>query len=363
VRSTRRLRTCAALAAALLACVHDVHRIGPIAAPGPRRPPAVRVLVFGDFGNRTLSQWLTARAMHRAHAARPFDLAIQLGDNLYYCGPDPTLQGAERCRFEKDGATVATSTPTPDDPIFGVNEGPLAGFRGPDGTPIPIYLVLGNHDVSSGGRCAAPGLPREEAERRRACLSVAHRTPTWSMPARHYVLDRGPLRIVGIDTNVVVGDYGGFTLEDEIAFLREAIAPCVDGRICVIAGHHPPAVVHWYGRRLGPSPHGVRMARLLQAAEGKARAFFAGHVHALEHLTLDGLEVFVSGSTAMAGLMPFRIQSPARAQLRFATSAWGYATLEVDARGYRVDFFDFQGVPLHCCEAATSGPCRPVTCG
>jgi hypothetical protein len=28
-----------------------------------------------------------------------------------------------------------------------------------------------------------------------------------------------------------------------------------------------------------------------------------------------------------------------------------------------VDFFDFQGVPLHCCEAATSGPCRPVTCG
>jgi hypothetical protein len=341
--------------------VHEVYREEPLQAAPPSRPDAVRVLVFGDFGYRTPQQWLVARAIRRASEARPFDLAVELGDNIYYCGPDPTRAGASACRFSADDASVAPGPPPPDDPLFARNEAPLAGLRGADGAPLPIFLALGNHDVDASGHCAARGLAELEASRRRACLEVAHRTPTWTMPARHYVVDRGPVRIIVVDTNVVVADYGGFTLDEEIAFVREATAPCGPARACFLAGHHPPAGVHGYSRH--PVPYAARMAQLLAAARGRVRALFAGHLHTLEHLSLDGLDVFVSGSTAMGAFGGFRYRSPARTQVRFVTSAWGYAVLEADARGYEVSFFDTAGAPLHCCAAAAEGPCHPVECG
>ncbi len=361
----RRAQRCGApvAVALLLSCAHDVHRVEPGAPPSPARTPAVRILVFGDFGRRTLLQRVVARAMLRANAARPFDLALELGDNLYYCGPDPTLPRAERCRFGEDGASVAPGVDPPDDPIFQENEAPLRGLRGRDGAPIPVFLALGNHDIGwGGGRCAVPGLSDGEAARRRACLEVARRAPAWSMPARHYVLDRGPVRIVVVDTNVVVADYGGFTLDGEVEFVRRSTADCGPGRFCFLAGHHPPAAVHGY-RVLRGSTFPARMARLLGAAAGRARAFFAGHVHTLEHLSLGSLDVFVSGSTAMGGFMRFKVVTPARAQPRFATTAWGYAVLEADARGWSVRFFDTGGDPLYCCEAGETGPCRPASCG
>jgi hypothetical protein len=351
-----------ALASAAVSCVHDIHRIAPTVPAGPPRDPAVRVLVFGDYGYPTLLQSLATRAMRRAGERRPFDFALQLGDNVYPCGPDPTLPGAETCRFEADGATVAAGASLPDEPLFQRNEAKLGELRGRDGGPLEQFLVLGNHDVGLGDRrCQPATLSYEEAVRRRACLCVARRTPTWNIPARHYVVDRGPIRIVGIDTNVVISDYGGFTLEDEIAFVRAATEPCgAAGRLCFIAGHHPPAAVQ--GWRVGRSTFPARMSRLLAAADGRVRAFFAGHVHTLEHLWLDGLDVFISGSNSMGGFMRFRVRTPARAQLRFATTAWGHAVLEADERGYRVEFLGLRGEALHCCEAGETGPCRPVSC-
>jgi hypothetical protein len=360
---TRLSVTAASLLIAAAACVHDVHRIGPFADPTSPRPDRLRVLVFGDFGHRTTLQTLTARAIHRESAARPFDLALQVGDNLYMCGPDPLRPGAETCRFADDGVTVAPGAVPPDDPLFLVNEAPVTGLVARGGGPLPMFLALGNHDVAATGGCAVPGLSTEETARRRACLSVARRTPTWTMPARHYVLDRGPIRFVVLDTNVVVGDYGGFTLDEELAFLREATAPCGADRQCFLVGHHPPAVVHGH-RRGRPSPHAARMARLVDAAGGRARAFFAGHIHALEHLSLRSLEVFISGSTAMGAISHrFRYVSPPAAHARFATTAWGFAVLEADAAGYRVRFVDVHGESLHCCEAGKAGPCVPVDCG
>ncbi len=322
----------------------------------------MRVLVLGDFGYRSPPQRLVARAVRRESRTRPFDLALQLGDNVYFCGPDPARPGAEGCRFSDDGATVVPGYAPPPEPLFRVNEAPLAGLLARDGGPLPIYLALGNHDVGwGGGRCATPGLPDDEASRRRACLEVAHRSPGWLMPARHYVVDRGPLRLVVVDTNVVVADYGGFTLDGEVAFVRAAVSGCGGERICFLAGHHPPAAVHGYGRGRAPG-YAARMARLVAAADGRAAAFFAGHVHTLEHLALGPLDVFISGSTAMGGWMPFRWKVPAWAQPRFVTSAWGFAILEADRAGWRVRFVDFQGEPLHCCEAGRDGPCLPVDC-
>ncbi len=358
-----------ALAAAALAlsaapaCVHEVYRIGEAGPPPPARPAEVRVLVLGDFGLDTPLQWLVARAIRAEGRARPFDLGVQLGDNIYYCGPDPTRPAADACRFGPDGATVVAGYAPPDDPRFRVDERPLEALRARDGGPLPIYVALGNHDVGwGGGRCAIRGISDDEASRRRACLEVAHRSPAWTMPARHYVVDRGPLRLVVVDTNVVVADYGGFTLDDEVAFVRGATADCGPGRFCFLAGHHPPAAVHGYGRVARPSPYGARMARLVAAAGGRAVAFLAGHVHTLEHLSLGGLDVFVSGSTAMGGFSRFRWQVPASAEPHFVTDAWGFAILEADREGWRVRFRDFLGADLYCCAAGREGPCAPVEC-
>jgi hypothetical protein len=365
VRRSRRPRGFrAVLAAALLGgCLHDVHQIGPIAPapPSAQAPAEVRILFFGDFGAYTIAQQLVSRAIRREARARPFDLAVQLGDNLYYCGPDPALAGAGDCRFGPDGAKVAAGYVPPLDPLFRVNEAPLEGLSARSGGPLPVYLALGNHDVGWGGRpCAVPGISAGEASRRRACLEVAHRGPAWTMPARHYVVDRGPVRIVVVDTNVVVADYGGFTLEGEIAFVRAVTAGCGEGRLCFLAGHHPPAAVHDYGP--GAIPYGARMGRLLAAARGRAAAFFGGHVHSLEHVALGTLDVFVSGSTAMGTFSGFRWRSPASARPLFATSDWGFAILEASGDRWRVRFQDFQGEPLHCCEAARGRPCAPVEC-
>ena len=308
----------AALATSLLACIHDVYRSEPIGPPGSRRPETLRVLVFGDFGYQSIPQRLTAGAMRRATRARPFDLALELGDNLYYCGPDPTRPGAETCRFEDDGATVAPGAKPPDDPLFRVNEAPLAGLRGRDGEALPIYLALGNHDVGlGGGRCARPVLGEVETMRRRACLSVARRTPTWTMPARHYVIDRGPVRFVVLDTNVTVRDYGGFTLQDEIAFVREATATCGAERHCFLVGHHPPAVLLGGARRKPPPYAGAHRAarlrrwgqgpRVLRGPRPRAPARLAGRprrVHLGQHR--DGRLQGLHDSLARARAGPLR---------------------------------------------------------
>ena len=368
-------RLAAGLAPLLLAsCVLDAY-VAPtpppapgtagVGPPGPRREPEVRVLVFGDFGYDTHLQWLVARQMTADTRRRPFDLALQLGDNLYKCGPSAVRPGAEACRFEADGVTVAPGAAPPDDPLFRVNERPLAGLTARGGGTLATFLALGNHDVASVGACAAPGLSEEEAARRKACLEVARRTDTWNMPARRYVLDRGPLRFIVFDSNLVAGDYGGFTLGDEVDFVRRAAEGCGAGRACFLVGHHPPAAVHSYGgrRRAGPTTAQRRMAQVLAAAGGRARGYLAGHIHQLEHLTLDGLEVFISGSTAMGGFHPLGTVAPARAQVRFATDAWGYAVLEAGAGWYRMSFTDFTGAERYCCEAEGEGACRAQACG
>ncbi len=349
----------AALCAALLSCVPAVVREPGREGADPHWTPTVRIAVFGDFGARTWGQRAVAAAMARAERAAPFDLALELGDDVYPCGPDPLRPAAAACRFAEDGATIAPGTPPQDDPRFRANEAALEPLAGPGATPaLPILLALGNHDVGWDG-CPVPGLPRDEAMRRRACATVAHRTPEWLVPARHWVLDRGPVRLVVLDTNAIVGDYAGFTLDGELAFLEDALEGC-DRRLCFVAGHHPPAAAVDYPPP-DPAFH-ARMARVLAVARGRAAAFLAGHEHALEHVALRGLDVLVSGSTAEGGLMRFELRYPADATVRWASSSFGFGILEAAPGRWRFSFVDGSGQRIHCCEAEGRGPCRPVRC-
>jgi tartrate-resistant acid phosphatase type 5 len=362
---TARGRSLLAAALALAACRTDpctVRRGAAAAPPTVARtpPPAVRALVLGDFGDETRQQEALARAVAAAHARAPFDLAFSPGDNVYDCGPDPRRTGAERCRFAEDGATLAPGFAPPADDRFDRFDRRFPALA-KGGAPVPVYLSLGNHDVASSGRCAEGPLPAEPQARLKACLEVAHAAPTWRMPGRHYRVDVGPARFIVLDSNLLLGDYGGFTLEGEVTFLRSAAEGCRD-RPCFVVAHHPAASAGSH-RREEDDAYRARLARLEQAAAGGIAAWLCGHDHDLQHLrAAAGYDVLVSGNGSR-GRPDERFEETAPgAQLLFASTAWGYLTLEVSARAWTARFEGADGAPLHCCQASFPGRCEPVAC-
>jgi hypothetical protein len=338
-------------------------RKGAALHPGPAPAPvpvALRTLHLADFGESTSQQAAVAEGVARAHARAPFALALFPGDLLYPCGPDPERAGAEACAFSPDGVTVATPPAGPPDPAFArLHEEPLAGLAA---TPAArVHVALGNHDVATWAGCGASGLDAATAARRKACLAVAHASPLWSMPGRHYVVDEGPARFVVVDSNVIYSDYGGFTLDDEVAFVATAAAGCAE-RACFLVGHHPPTTAGVHVGDFTPERE-ARFARLLDAAGPRLRAWLAGHDHDLQHLrTAGGLDVLVSGNGATARPAERFESVSAGGSLLFGSVRWGFGVLTVHGAGWDYQFADEEGTPLYCCAAAGEGRCEPSGC-
>jgi hypothetical protein len=337
--------------------------------PGPAGlPPAppefgtgLRVLHTGDFGDHTDQQAAVAGAAAALHARSPFALALFAGDLIYECGPDPTRAGAEACAFAADGNTVATPPAGLPDPAFArLHEAPLAGLLA--GTPVRTVLALGNHDVYSNYVCGVAELGMDETARRKACVAVAHASPLWSLPARHYVVDEGPARFIVLDSNAVYADYGGFTLEAELAFLAGSLEGC-DRRACFVLLHHPPVTAGEHEADFTRVDRVSRMALLQAMAGSRIRAWLAGHDHDLQHLrTATGVDVLVSGNGARARPGERFERTANGGSLLFASTAWGLGVLTVREGGWDYLFRDQLGTPLHCCTAAGAGPCQPVQC-
>ncbi len=335
------------------------------AEPEAVAPPfaaALRVLHVGDMGDDTRQQRAVAQGIAAAHRRAPFDMAISAGDNLYPCGPDVDLPGAAACAFGPDGSAVARGYAAPADPRFELLERPLQALaRG--GLPVPLHPALGNHDVASWTGCGADGFSADRLSRTRACLEVAHRSPRWQMPGRHYLIDAGPARFVFVDSNLLRGDYGGFRLDAEVELVRSATAGCV-GRPCFLVAHHPPASAGGHRDELAGDVLS-RLGRLEDAAAGRVAAWLVGHDHDLQHLRAPaGEDVFVSGngSRGRSGER-FETASPPGAVLHFGSTAWGFGVLEVaEDGGWRYRFEDQRGEAIGCCQAQPGGRCRPVAC-
>ena len=341
-------------------------------APPPAPPlagPAVRALHLADFGAETRQQAAVAGAAIEAHRRAPFDLALFPGDAIYECGPTVDAPGADACRFADDQNTVDPGFAPPQDDAFARHERPLAPLAG-----VPVYLALGNHDVAARGVCGLPRRDPEDVARQRACLGVAHASPLWRMPGRHYAVDRGAARFLVVDSNLLKGDYGGFTLGGEVAFVADQAAGCRADACaaepggcakpwCFLVGHHPPVTAGTH--RTDATPDYVARTRwLLDAGHGRVRAWLAGHDHDLQHLrTPDGLDVFVSGNGARGRARErFRQVSVPGVELLFASVRWGLAVLAVSPSGWRYRFEGVDGAPLYCCAAAGAGRCEPAAC-
>lgn len=325
-----------------------------VPASAPPSPP-LRVLVFGDFGAVNGSRDAVAKQMI---AFGPYDMGILAGDNLYECGPDLSLPGADRCEFNADGNTVREGFVPPRDVLFDqLFEKPLAALVTPSGGPLPIWLALGNHDLGPAPGCVKPAeLP--VTARRKACLEVAYRSERWHLPARHYVHDQGGVRFIVLDGNLIEwGDFSGFHLDDEVAFLREASRPCRE-KLCFIVSHQGAASAGPHGGEPASAGYGGRVKRLLEAAPG-AVAWLAGHDHDLQHLRQGALDAFVSGCTAKEhGSEEFQ-ERPGAGKSLFASAEHGFAILTVEQDRWSVEFVSEEGKPLHRCTARGRGHCEP----
>ena len=357
-----------ALVTALVGCNPDyaLHRTPPGGLPveAAHPAPSVRVLLTSDFGHgRSLQRWRVLERMKAREGETPFDFVLVAGDNDHDCGPDATLPGAEACAFGPDGNTLAPGVTVPDDPGFAsaIDE-PLGELGGGVSPQPPVYLALGTHDVATQGKCAVSRVGPEPLARTKACLEVAHLRPTWHMPGRHYLVDAGPLRVVVLDGNLLKGDYGGFRFEDELAFVRAAMAGC-DGRLCFVSEHFPP-VTGGPARRREPPEFVARVAQVEAAAGPGLRGWLCGHHHDLQHLrTLSGRDVFVFGNSAFGRDARHEQLSVPGADLEFFSTRYGFAVLEAAGDRWWVRFEGVRGEPLHCCEAQGTGRCEPVACG
>lgn len=357
----RPLWAAALFAAGCARCASPSFAVRPV-EPGPAPSPfpvTLRVLHFGDFGDDTFQHRAMGRAMVEFSKTVPLDLALSVGDNLYECGPELN-QASSACAFEADANAVAKSYTPPLDSTFRANfEAPLEALLR-DGKPVPIWLVLGNHDVNAWGNCSV-GTDPDRAARARACLEVAHRSPQWTMPGRHWVLDEGPARFIAIDSNLLVRDYGGFTFDDEVAFVRSAAGVCGE-KLCFLVAHHPPVSAGEH-RDTGPQ-YLARVKRIEEAAGGRIAAWIAGHEHQLEHLRApSGYDVFVSGNTSRGRPQETfaRLSAPGSVLL-FASTAWGFGVLELGEGRWSYRFVTDRGASTYCCSATGPGPCRPVAC-
>ena len=125
--------------------------------------------------------------------------------------------------------------------------------------PMPVYAVPGNHD------------------RRTPMLSALGQPGTQGLDGfMQYVVDAGPLRLIGLDTHLP-GQDGGELCAARLAWLSERLAEMPE-RPCLIFMHHPPArsglkVMDGIGLRDPEAFEG------LIARHSNVERVLAGHLH------------------------------------------------------------------------------------
>ena len=258
----------------------------------------VRVLAFGDFGDRSARQERVAAAMARYHADKRFDLAITLGDNFYPAGlatPDD-----ERWRHD-----------------FERLYGPMR---------VPFFASLGNHDWVLADSPAA---------------EVLHsgRPDGWRMPAIRYSFVAGPIQFFALDTNLVT--------RAELDWLDAELGRSTS-RWKVVYGHHPIYSDGKYG------DDATLRDSLMPILRGRANLYISGHEHNLQHLAPeDGVHFVIAGGGG-SGTYPAK---PAPRSL-FAASQNGFAVIEADRKTFSVSLIDGDLKALH---RFTIGPPRNET--
>ncbi|GAB2640839.1 metallophosphoesterase [Nocardia goodfellowii] len=246
----------------------------------------VRVLITGDAGTGTRTQWAVADAARAFHRREPFALALGLGDNIYESGPTSATDVQFADKFENPNA----------------------------GLDFPWAMVLGNHDTSS-------ILPGDGGWLLRGNTEVEYHahSPRWWMPSRYYSIRPNPVvEFFILDLNPLaayipplLSDYWaveGTFMNEQRAWLDRALDES-SATWKIVCTHHPYLSNGSHGNAgryegLSIEPiNGVHVRRFFEEhVAGKAHFILSGHDHDLQVLEptpeSKGTRQIVSGAAA-----------------------------------------------------------------
>ena len=143
--------------------------------------------------------------------------------------------------------------------------------------PFPCFMAMGNHDSRAPFRRVFPDAPGEDG-------------------FVQYVIDRGPLRILVLDT-LEEGRHGGAFCERREAWLRARLAEEPE-RPTLIVLHHPPIETGLSWMTENPDAAWTRRLRGVIEAHPNIVAMIAGHLHRAVITKWAGTTLAVCPSTA-----------------------------------------------------------------
>ncbi|MGB6247289.1 metallophosphoesterase [Gordonia sp. (in: high G+C Gram-positive bacteria)] len=252
--------------------------------PLPTGADRVHVLVTGDAGTGEKPQYAVTAAAREIHSAKPFDIALGLGDNIYEAGPSGPDDHQFTTKFEKPNT----------------------------GLDFPWLMALGNHDNTAIFPGDGGWLLRGDAE-----VAYHRRSRRWHMPARYYSVALGVADFFVLDMNPLAAyippflspewQPGGHYMTRQAAWLDRALRTST-APWKIVCTHHPYANNGPHGPAGDfdglPAPlNGVEMKRFIEKhVAGRAHFLLSGHDHSqqvLENVSgLKGTRQIVSGAAA-----------------------------------------------------------------
>ncbi len=253
-----------------------------VTLPSPLGETFTLALV-GDAGNEGEIPKQVAQAVAQACRAEGCNALVLLGDNLY-----------------PNGISV------PQDPRFQVLVLDRWSALG-----IPVYVVLGNHDVRQSGLAQV----------------ALNGKQNWNLPSGNYGFSWGPARLLFLNSNC-----------QGLEYLSPPSAP-----------HQPWTLIFQHHNLYGTGDHGDASPFrrwLFDVLWGReADLVISGHEHLLEHLTKRGAnpQYLISGA---AGGDVAETRQTSQAESRFREAGPGFVLLQVSPQAVRARFFDARPVLL-----------------
>ncbi|MFC3712516.1 phosphodiesterase [Sphingoaurantiacus capsulatus] len=158
-----------------------------------------------------------------------------------------------------------------------------------DASPVPVLPMMGNHDLRETFWEVFPEVPGHDG-------------------FVEYVVDKGPLRILLLDT-LEVGRHGGAFCDIRARWLDERLAET--DKPVVVFLHHPPVQTGIDWMTINAAEPWAAKIEAVIARHGNVVAVLAGHIHRSINVAWAGTRISVCPSTAPQVALDLREIDPA----------------------------------------------------